>query len=496
MQAAGVVDVAAEMLARPDVDQWHDVLVDVGDGVRVVPAALLLRSMGEAFAVGATHDDLTGLPNRAKFLARLKHACALLGSVEGGGLAVLFVDLDGFKRVNDTAGHHAGDLALVSTARALSAAARTGDVVARIGGDEFAVLLDFSEADCAASFHRLAGTVATIAERYRAALDNADIGVCASVGAAIASRRTDPSLLLSEADAAMYAAKGAGGNCVVVADGASTVAFAEDRSGRTRHFKVDRCGRLEQLSDQVEIEALHQALERDQLVLHYQPIVRVGDLAVVSVEALVRWQHPDRGLLGPADFLPVAEAHGLMARLDEWVLDRALFDYQRMVRDDQASAPPRINVNLSLASLARADLAATVVAALQHHRVAPSRLRLELNEEAQAELIALAAPQLAEIRQVGVSLTWDDMGAGSSSLRHITQVAVDELKIDRTFVRDMHSVPSAMAVVRMLIHLAEGLNVAVTAEGVETSAQLDTLTDLGVGYVQGYYIGMPSPLAL
>ena len=492
---SSVVDAAAAMLARRDADQWLDVLVDGGDRLGVVRAAVLLRSMGDAFAVGATHDDLTGLPNRAMFLALLDQACTRVESADGGGLSVLFIDLDGFKRLNDTAGHHAGDLALVGTARQLTGAARTGDVVARLGGDEFAVLLSFTEADCAASPKGLAGITGTIAERYRTALDVADLGVRASVGAATATRCPDPSLLLREADAAMYAAKHGGGNRVVVADSGSSVTFPDDRPGQARHFTVDAYGRLEQVPDQVEIEALHQALGQDQFVLHYQPIVRVGDLALVSVEALVRWQHPDLGLLSPADFLPVAEQHGLMARLDEWVLDRALADYQHLVRTHGADAPPYINVNLSRASLARPDLAAAVVAAVHRHRVAPARLRLELNEDAQVELITAAAPQLAELRQIGVALTWDDMGAGSSSLRHITAVPVDGLKIDRSFVRDMHSVPSAMAVVRMLVHLAEGLDVAVTAEGVETAAQLATLTDLGVGYAQGYYIGRPSPLA-
>ena len=473
----GIVTAAAHIVLR-ERNQWEDVLVQTSDGLRVVGAASILQGMTGSFALRATHDTLTGLPNRSLFFGRLERACAEPDVGGGGCLAVVYLDLDGFKRINDSFGHNGGDAVLVAAAAALRSVGRAGDLVARVGGDEFVVL--FRQLCHRADDGERAGAVA---ERYRSALAAVPGGLLASVGVSVnRSGRANAELLVREADLAMYSAKAAGGNRVVVVDDVGD------------HLTMASDGRLEADPDLTTRQAILEALHTNQLFLVYQPIVRLSDRSVASVEALVRWEHPVRGLIGPSDFLPDAARLGLMAGLDDWVLDRALGDFADWTARGLAGFPPRLNVNISRASLAREDLFDVVAGTLRRHGVAAEHLGLEIIEDAATDLLNAAAPQLAALRAHGVALTWDDMGTGASSLKHVTQFDVDGLKIDQGFIRDMDTNPSALAVVRLLIHLADGIGVSVTAEGIETAEQLATLARLGAGYGQGYHLAVPARL--
>lgn len=486
--ATGMEEAATRLLLREE-HRWDDVLVRSGDELRVSAAADLLQALAGAFAVRATHDELTTLPNRSFFFDKVR-AC-LRDAPADTHVVVVYLDLDGFKQVNDANGHAAGDAVLVTAARRLASAARSGDVVARLGGDEFAVLVELGPGAATQSPRDLPPSLglphraATVGDRFRRALGTNDrqVRLRASVGVALGRPgEADAEALVRDADAAMYAAKHAGGDKVAVADGVGGSLLSLTAQG-TLVGDADATAR----------HALQEAIATDQLVLHYQPIVRLRDLRVVSVEALVRWRHPSRGLLHPGQFLPDVERVGLLADLDAWVLDRAARDFAAWGRHGAPGVPSSLNVNLSRASLARPDLVGLIASTLQQHGVAPARLRLELAEDAGTELLAAAAQRLSELRQLGVSLTWDDMGTGASSLRHLTQITVDGLKIDRTFVAEITTSPAALAVVRMLVHLADRLGLKVTAEGVETAQQLELLTELGAGYAQGYHLGRPAP---
>jgi diguanylate cyclase (GGDEF)-like protein len=471
----GIVAAAAQIVTR-ETDQWEDVLVETSAELRVVCAASVLQGMTGAFAARATHDAMTSLPNRLLFLARLARAC--LEPAGAGAVAVVYLDLDNFKAVNDRRGHDGGDAVLVAAALALRRVARNGDLLARLGGDEFAVMFRLP-----VDVRNTAERASAVAERYREALAEVPGGAFASVGVAVSQPGlADAELLVREADMAMYTAKAAGGNRVVVVDQVG------------EHFTLSRKGVLEADPDSMTRQAIQSALQCGQFTLHYQPIVRLSDNVVVSVEALVRWQHPTRGLLLPGAFLADAIRLGLAADVDAWVLDRALADSHDWASRDLPGFPPCVDVNISRASLARDDLFDVVTTTLQRHGVNAGRLRLELVEDAATDLLAAAAPQLAALRDHGVSLTWDDMGTGASSLKHVTQLEVDGLKIDQSFVRDMNTSSSALAVVRMLVHLADGLGITVTAEGIETAEQLITLTRLGAGHGQGYHLARPASL--
>ncbi|MFZ5851907.1 MAG: putative bifunctional diguanylate cyclase/phosphodiesterase, partial [Actinomycetota bacterium] len=344
------------------------------------------------------------------------------------------------------------------------------DVVARLGGDEFAVLLALPPAAgpeaAEAAGHRVRAVLGTPDPELDGSLHST-----ASVGVAVSERgAADATTLLREADLAMYRGKSAGGDRVVV---------VRDVGG--------------QLHCPLPGGELGAALAGDALTLHYQPIVEVATRAVASVEALVRWVHPRQGLLGPARILPEAERHGMLRRLDAWVLHRACADLARWTEQLGAQAPAYVNVNVSSALLAHPDLVATVLAATEAANLDPARLRLEIPEAADLDAVLAAAPQLRELRSQGVSLTLDDMGAGSSSLRHLSQLAVDGLKIDRSFVAGLLGNDRDLAVVRLLVDLGAGLGLLVTAEGVEEADQLARLADLGCPYAQGYHLGRPVP---
>jgi diguanylate cyclase (GGDEF)-like protein len=427
------------------------------------------RRVAERIEHMATHDALTGLPNRTLFAARLRAAL----SVPGGGVAVLCLDLDRFKQVNDRLGHAAGDMLLKAVAGRLRAALRAEDTVARFGGDEFAVVLAGTTRGGQHDQARHAEAVAarlirTLGAPYAIGIERAEIG--ASVGITMASGRDiPPDALLEEADLALYQAK---------------------RSGRGRHA-VFRQAMLAEQRSRLEMEAaLRHAIEAGELLLHYQPVVDVATGAVRGHEALVRWNRPGHGLVPPASFIPVAEETGLIVELGDRVLRQAC--------RDAASWPGpslRLAVNLSPLQLRDASLPDRVSGALAQGGLAPGRLELEITESALLERSAPVLDTLHRLRGLGISLAMDDFGTGFSSLASLRAFPFGRVKIDRSFVRDAETRDQDMAIVEAVAALARRLGMACTGEGVETEGQLKLLARAGCTEAQGYLLGRPMPQA-
>jgi diguanylate cyclase (GGDEF)-like protein/PAS domain S-box-containing protein len=424
------------------------------------------KRLAEQLRHQALHDPLTDLANRALLQDRLEHALARLDR-HGGLLAVLLLDLDAFKTVNDTLGHQVGDQLLTLVAERLRGAVRPSDTVARAGGDEFVVLVEdaTSTADAVTATQRLLGALAT-----PVALANRDIQVRASVGIAIAGPGAQPGDLVRDADVAMYQAK---------ADGGSS-------------FRVFDPSMRAEVVDRAELEAdLRQALDRDQLRLRYQPIVELGSGRISGLEALVRWQHPTRGLLAPGSFIPLAEESGLLVAIGAWVLQHAC----QQTRHWQASIPGcgqlGISVNLSAVQLAQPHLADQVAQTLAATGLHARHLTLELTESLLIADVATTASTLAELDAIGVRLAIDDFGTGYSSLAYLRRLPVDSLKIDKAFVDEVASSPDAAALTHAIINLATTLGLGTVAEGIEQPDQLQRLRELGCQHGQGYYFAKP-----
>ncbi|HVM01669.1 MAG TPA: EAL domain-containing protein, partial [Acidimicrobiales bacterium] len=419
------------------------------------------RRAEHALVRQALHDPLTGLPNRALFFDRLEQALRAKGR-RGCLAAVLFVDLDRFKLVNDSYGHAAGDKVLVAVADRLGGVLRPGDTLARLAGDEFTVLC--AELPDEAS-------VLAVAERVLAAFERPvplDRGrqafVTASVGVAVAGR-ADASAddLLSHADSAMYQAKDLGRNRIEVFDSAmraKVVARAEQAAG------------------------LRRAVDRGELRVHYQPEVRLSDETVCGVEALVRWQHPERGLIGPAEFIAVAEETGLVVGLGAEVLRTACHDLERL--SVLAPGALTVSVNLSARQLVEPGVIDTVWEQLCATGMDPARLRLEITESVLLEDVSTSVEALLGLRALGVQLAIDDFGTGYSSLSYLRRFPVDAVKVDRSFVAGLGDDPAAEAIVAAVVNLAHALGLAVVAEGVETEQQLVILRALGCDRAQGH----------
>ncbi|MCR5881501.1 bifunctional diguanylate cyclase/phosphodiesterase [Rhizobacter sp. J219] len=414
-------------------------------------------------------DPLTGLPNRLLFEDRLEHALAR--SQRDGGqaqprLAVLFVDLDGFKPVNDSLGHAAGDHVLRAIAERLRHVARERDTVARIGGDEFVLLLEDlrDETDAAAFARRVVATVCEPIEHQGRSLQ-----VNASVGIAVHPDHGAGDRLMVHADAAMYAAKRAGGN---------TYALFE------AHMNSDA---LHQLSLQTD---LRQALKNGQLSLHYQPKLDSHSGRIHSAEALLRWQHPERGPVPPTVFIAVAERFGLIQELGNWVIEEAC----RQLRCwDDHGLHLRVAINLSVHQLRQDDLVDRIAAALERHRIDASRLLCEITESMAMEDTQATQRALDGLGRLGVYLSIDDFGTGHSSLSYLRKLPARQLKIDKSFIHDLDTDRDARAVVDAVIKLAHALDLSVVAEGVETEAQRDILVELQCDELQGYLIARPLP---
>lgn len=449
-------------LVPVDTPQGQLTSVTITDGV----------AMGETLAGTpvAWHDPLTGLPNRALFLDRLTHALARArrGS---GKVAVLFLDLDDFKSVNDSRGHERGDQLLKALAPRLCRSTRPGDTVARFGGDEFVVLLEGLES---------AGEARMVAQRIANAcrspvrIGDVEHVTTLSVGVAVADdpARTTVMRLLRDADTAMYQAKARGKGHVEVFD-------------QRLRARLDERAALER--------SLRKAIERDELTIFYQPVMALEDNQILSVEALLRWRHPHRGLLAPAAFMGAAHSSGMILRIGEWVLEQACSQAARW--QEHALRPLRVSVNLSRPELARPDLPALLERILTGCGLPPELLELEVTE---AMLIRKddddgCAERLHELGRLGVRVVVDDFGTGHSSLSDLRALPIDGLKIDRSFVRGLAAGGDGGTIVGAVLSMARALRLDVVAEGVESRRELAALRGRGCGAVQGFLLAPPSP---
>jgi diguanylate cyclase (GGDEF)-like protein/PAS domain S-box-containing protein len=427
------------------------------------------RRFEEELAHRALHDPLTGLANRALFLDRLRHALVRLRR-HPGELAVLFVDLDRFKLVNDALGHGVGDEVLLETARRLSAAARAEDTVARFGGDEFTILCeDAGDAEARVVARR----ILELFERPFAH-DGQELHLSASVGIRIGGPdATSPDDLLRDADIALYSAKEHGGSRLEVFDPAARMAGVDVLATE---------------------QALRRALRRNELCLHYQPAIDLASGRVTVVEALVRWKHPSRGLVPPGEFIPVAEETGLIVPMGKWVMHEACAQLAAWRAEGMVESDVRVAVNVSARQLSGGDLPATVAEALAATGLDPYALCLEITESAVIQDTEVALRDLDAIKQLGVHIALDDFGVGFSSLGQIRELPpVDVIKLDRSFIAGLGRNRSDAAVVTAVLSLARSLGLVAVAEGVETEDQLGLLRGLGWDVGQGFYFARPQP---
>jgi diguanylate cyclase (GGDEF)-like protein len=448
--------------------------VAIGLGLALLYAALFrivwgasrrLRAQARENEHQAHHDALTGLPNRARFFERVEQEIAAAQG-RSASLAVMILDLDRFKEVNDTLGHRAGDSLLRQASSRLAGTLRPGDLLARLGGDEFALLL--CDLPSAAAATEVARRISDTIERPFE-LDGLSVHIESSIGIALyPTHGDDGETLLQRADVAMYAAK-------AVSENFETYSAAHDGNSPER---------LALLGD------LRQALDAGELVLHYQPKANLKTGAVEGAEALVRWRHPTRGIVPPGDFIPLAEQTGLIHPLTAWVLDTALEQTRRWL---DAGVAIDIAVNLSVRNLLDPELPAAIAALLRKWEVPPARLELEITESTIVTDQIRAIDVLTRLKQMGVGLAIDDFGTGYSSLAYLRDLPVRELKIDRMFVNNMNVDASDAFIVRSTIDLGRNLGLQVVAEGVETEATWAQLERLGCDFAQGFYLGRPMP---
>ena len=474
-------DVQAEFRLRHAEGSWRHLEVlcrNLLDDAEIGGIVLNARDVTERTALQAQlshrafHDELTELPNRALLLERLGHALAR-GTRTGRQTAVLFIDLDDFKVVNDSLGHRVGDQLLVAVAERLTGCMRPGDTAARIGGDEFVVLVEdlVRRADAE-------GVGERVAEELRApfVLQGRQVFVGASIGIAVGgvNEFVAPDDLLRQADVAMYTAKNRGRGQSVVYD--STM-------------DAQPMKRLEMEAD------LRRALERQEFRLHYQPIVELTTGRVTGVEALLRWEHPQRGLVPPARFIPLAEETGLIVPIGRWALYEAC--RQAQAWRDAGAHPSRsvivMSVNLSGRQFQHPRLVEDVAEALRDTGLPPELLKLEITESVAMEAGIGTIQTLQALRGLGVRMAIDDFGTGYSSLAYLKRFPVDTLKVDRSFVDSLGQDPQDTAIVRSVVSLAKTLGLSVTAEGVETVQQREELRAAGCDEAQGYYFARPQP---
>jgi diguanylate cyclase (GGDEF)-like protein/PAS domain S-box-containing protein len=427
------------------------------------------KRMEERLEHRAFHDPLTGLANRQLFVDRLGQALRRTRRRKKGRVALLFLDLNGFKVVNDSLGHEVGDLLLVAVVDRLKGCLRSEDTLARFGGDEFVVLVEDVEA---------ADEAARVAERiidelrHRFVLDGRELYARASIGIAIGEDRTkDPNDLLRDADTAMYRAKDEGWGYAVF----DPVMY-------------------ERAIDRLEVENdLGRAVEQEEFVVHYQPIVILQTGEVSAVEALVRWDHPERGLLDPDEFVPMAEESGLVIPMGEQVLREACLRAKEWQEAHPRTPPLVMSVNLSARQLSRPDLAETVERVLGETGLEGSCLTLDVTETVYVKALAGNTATLDRLRGLGARISIDDFGIGYSSLAYLKRLPADAIKIDKSFVRGLGEDVEDTAIVRMIVELAHTLGMEVIAEGVETEEQVELLREMGCDFAQGYHLARPLP---
>jgi len=431
-------------------------------------ARLRAEAIAEQATRQALHDPLTGLADRTVFMDHLTVALAA-SEQHGRSLAVLLIDIDRFKLINDSLGRDAGDELLVAIARRLSRAARSVDTVSRLGGDEFAVLcLDVPDRPTAEEI--VARFSAAVGETMR--LGSTEVVPSASIGVVLASDLGTADAVLRDADAAMYEAK---------------------RHGKARFEVFNEAMRTEAL-ERLETESdLRHALERGQFVPYYQPVVELDTHAVVGVEALARWRHPTRGLLAPREFIPICEETGLIVALGRFMLERACSEVERLGLGSRSDIPLKLWVNLSARQLAEPDLVATVAQALTAAGRGPSTICLEITESSLMSDFERSLANLESLAELNVGIGLDDFGQGYSSLSYLKQLPVDTLKIDRSFVSGVGSDRRDTAMVAAIVGLARALGLTTVAEGVETPRQRDELRRLGCDLAQGFLFAPPLP---
>jgi diguanylate cyclase (GGDEF)-like protein/PAS domain S-box-containing protein len=427
------------------------------------------KAAEEALAHAYLYDSLTGLPNRTLFTYRLAYALAKDKGCPGS-VALLVLDLDRFKAINDALGHEVGDEVLVAVAGRLVAANGTAEVVARLGGDEFLVLFDGHDAVAEAE---------GFSERVLKALalplaaGTGEVFITASIGIASTSARvTEATPLLSNADAAMYQAKKRGGGSVEV--------FGEAMRARV----------LDRMNTE---HSLHRALERSELRLFYQPVVDIKENRAIGVEALLRWDHPDQGLVTPNRFIPVAEESGLIIPIGAWVLHEACHQLRRWQTKRSGGLQGAMEVNLSARQVDDPEIVATVEHILTESGLAPSDLTLEITESALMNDAASALGVLHALKELGVTLAIDDFGTGYSSLSYLQRFPLDILKIDKTFVDELGIASEGSEIIAAVVKLAHALGLQVIAEGVESERQLEELERLDCDFAQGYLFSRPVP---
>jgi diguanylate cyclase (GGDEF)-like protein len=417
----------------------------------------------------AFHDALTGLPNRALFLDRLEHALTRTER-HGGTVGVLFLDLDRFKLVNDSLGHAAGDLLLINVAGRLKGCLRAEDTVARFGGDEFAILL--SQLD------EPSGTLLT-AERIIRALDapfhleGHDVVTATSIGIVTNTPDHSPADMVRDADAALYRAKA---------------------KGRGRYEVFDETMNARAL-ERLELEAdLRAALARNEFTVYYQPKINLATGHLEGMEALVRWQHPRRGLVSPDAFIPLAEETGLIRPIGQWVLEEACRQTKRWL-DHNPDLALVTSVNLSARQFQQPTLVEDVTQALRQSGVSPWCMQLEITESVAMEDAEAAVTILQQLKALGLQLAIDDFGTGYSSLAYLKRFPVDELKIDRAFVSGLMHESEDASIVNAVASLGHALNLSIVAEGIETAEESHHVHTLGCEVGQGYYFARPLPRA-
>ena len=443
----------------------HELKARLRAGSRILDLQSALLTAQEELEDQATHDFLTGLPNRLLFSDRLTQRLAE-SQRNKGMLSIMFLDLDRFKLINDGLGHNVGDLLLKQVAERLTSSLRGVDTVARMGGDEFTIILP-SMSDPADASTIADRVISSFSKPFQ--INEHQLHVTTSIGISVfPTDGADVETLVRSADSAMYRAKEHGGN---------RYQFCTDNLADMPGAKM----KLE--------NGLRGALLHDELLLHYQPRVNCMTGAMLGAEALIRWQHPDLGMVFPDQFIPLAEETSLIMSIDEWVLRTACA--QNKAWQDEGLAPMEISVNISARQLQHGDLAATVKSALEDSGLEPRYLWLELTESALMRNPARSGEILREIRDMGVRISLDDFGTGHSSLSYLKDLPTDSIKIDQSFVKNITQNADNAAIAGAVIAMAHSLNLKVVAEGIETLEQLDFLRSLNCDEMQGYFISRP-----
>jgi diguanylate cyclase (GGDEF)-like protein len=426
-----------------------------------------LKERDERLSFVATHDTLTGLPNKHLLQELMGHALAA-SHRSSSSLALLILDLDRFKNINDTLGHSWGDRILKDLAERLRGMVREIDTVARYGGDEFALLLEDLPDDTAAALVARK-ILEEVARPF--VLEGREFSFSASIGISIhPSERPEREDLFTSAEIAMYVAKEEGGNAY-------------------RFYQPEMDARVhERLSLESELRL---AMEKGQLTVHYQPLCNMTDGSVRGLEALVRWNHPERGMVPPGDFIPIAEGTGLMVPLGEWILRQVCRQLQEWRQRGINTVP--VSVNISARQFRHPDFITTLDRALEDFSIPASMLELEITESITMGDFDEVLTTLTQIRQRGIALAMDDFGTGYSSLCYLKRFPIDTLKIDRSFVRDITMDPNDAAIADAIIAMAESMGLGVIAEGIETAEQLQLLLDKGCLLGQGFYFSRPVP---